>query len=380
MDFELDDEQTALRDAVRRLLATTYSGIDGRRAATAKDPGWDEGMWGRLAEMGVLGLPFSEEDGGMGAGPVEVALVAEAVGRVLAPEPFAEAVVLAGGLIAAGGSAGQKARWLPGIVDGTTVAAFARFEPGAAADAGPRGVTASRDGDGWVLDGVKEPVLHGGRADVLVVSARAEGATALFLVDPAADGLERVSYPTYDGTRAARVTFTSAAAEPLGSGGDAASVVAALTAQAAVALCHEAVGAMQTALDLTTEYLKTRKQFGVPLKTFQALTFRAADMYVQLELARSIALWATLVLLDGAPDAAAAAADRAVVQVCAAGRHIGQEAIQLHGGIGMTAEYAVGHYTTRLTAIDQLLGGRTAHLRRLAEHVGEYGVVDPLEA
>lgn len=379
MDFELDDEQTALRDAVRRLLATTYSGIDGRRAATAKDPGFDEGMWGRLAEMGVLGLPFSEDDGGMGAGPVEVALVAEAVGRVLAPEPFAEAVVLAGGLLATGSPA-QKERWLPGVVDGTTVAAFARFEPGASAGAEPRVVRAARAGDGWVLDGVKEPVLHGGRADVLVVSADVDGVPGLFVVDPAADGVERVSYPTYDGTRAARVTFTAAAAEPLGSLDDAAARIAALTAQAAVALCHEAVGAMQTALDLTTEYLKTRKQFGVPLKTFQALTFRAADMYVQLELARSIALWATLVLLDGAPDAAGPAADRAVVQVSAAGRHIGQEAIQLHGGIGMTAEYAVGHYTTRLTAIDQLLGGRTAHLRRLAEHVGEYGVVDPLEA
>lgn len=383
MDFELDDEQTALRDAVRRLLASTYATIDGRRASTAKAPGWDEGMWGRLAEMGVLGLPFTEEDGGMGAGPVEVALVAEQLGRVLAPEPFAEAVVLAGGLVAAAGSAAQKEQLLPGVVDGTTVAAFAHFEPGAAAGARPRSVTATQDGDGWLLDGVKEPVLHGAQAGLLVVSARVDAGgadrTGLFVVATDAAGLERVDYPTYDGTRAARVTFASTPATPLGTAGaDSSDVLALVTAHAQVALCHEAVGAMATALDLTTEYLRTRKQFGVPLKTFQALTFRAADMYVSLELARSMALWATLVLADGDPDAAVVAATRAVVQTSAAGRHIGQEAIQLHGGIGMTAEYAVGHYTTRLTAIDQLLGGRTAHLRVLADHVGEYDVVDPL--
>lgn len=379
MDFSFDTEQDALRDAVRALLSKRYAGIDGRRDATAADPGWSEEVWAQLAEMGVLGLPFAEEDGGMGAGPAEVALVAEQVGRVLAPEPFVEAVVLAGGAIAAAGTAEQRAALLPGICDGSRVAALARFEPGRAAGAAPLRVTATQDGDGWRLDGVKEPVPHGARADLLVVSAAVGDRTGLFLVDPAdaGDTLDRAGYRSFDGTRAARVTFTGTPATPLGDPSvDAAPALALATAHATVASCHEAVGAMQTALDLTTEYLRTRKQFGVPLKTFQALTFRAADMYVSLELARSTALWATLVLAEGAHDQVAAT--RAVVQTCAAARHVGQEAIQLHGGIGMTDEYAVGHYTARLTAIDAALGGRQAALAALAAQVGEHGVVDPM--
>jgi alkylation response protein AidB-like acyl-CoA dehydrogenase len=381
MDFELDTEQEALRDAVRRLLAGTYASIDGRRAATAKDPGWGEGMWQRLAEMGVLGLPFAEADGGMGAGPVEVALVADEVGRCLAPEPFVDAVVLAGGLVAAAGSPAQRLAVVGGLAEGRLLPAFAHHEPGARWDAAPTAVRAVPDGNGWRLDGVKEPVLNGARADVLVVSADVDGRTALFLVEPDAAGLEVVGYATYDGGRAARVRFVATPASPLGDVAvDAAAAVRFASAQAQVAYCHEAVGAMDAALRMTTEYLRTRKQFGVPLKTFQALTFRAADLYVSLELARSIALWATLVLADGADvQAALTAASRARVQCATAGRHIGQEAIQLHGGIGMTAEYAVGHYTTRLSVIEHLLGDGDQHLARLATGVGRYGVVDPLD-
>ncbi len=372
MDFTYDAEQDALRDAVRKLLASAYSSIDGRRDATAKDPGYDEGMWGRLAEMGVLGLPVAEDDGGMGAGPVEVALVAEQVGKALAPEPFVEAVVLAGGLVTALGTAEQRAAILPGVAEGTTVVAVASFETG-------EPVTARQDGDRWVLDGVKEPVLNGARADVLLVVARTPSGTGVFVVRPDAAGPDRVGYPTYDGGRAARVTFAATPAEPLGDlTADAAATLERVTAQARIAYCHEAVGAMDAALAMTTEYLRTRKQFGVPLKTFQALTFRAADMYVSLELARSTALWATLVAADGGD--VVTAATRAVLQTTTAARHVGQEAIQLHGGIGMTDEYAVGHYTTRLTAIDHLLGGRTANLSALASVVGGHGVVEPLDA
>lgn len=381
MDFTPDPEQEALRDAVRALLAKPYGSIDGRRDATAKDPGWSPEVWGRLADMGVLGLPFAEDDGGAGAGPAEVALAAEQVGRVLAPEPFVEAVVLAGGVVAAAGTAAQRAALLPGIADGSRVATLARFEPGRAAGADPAGVTATQDGDGWRLDGVKEPVPHGAVADLLVVTAAHGSGTMLLVVDAAqaGDTLDRAGYPAFDGTRSARVTFTGTPATPLGDAdADAAPVLAAAVAAAAVASCHEAVGAMQTALDLTTEYLRTRKQFGVALRTFQALTFRAADMYVSLELARSTAWWATLVLAEGGD--AADAATRAIAQTCRAARHIGQEAIQLHGGIGMTDEYAVGHYTARLTAIDAALGGRQAALARLAARVGEHDVVDPLTA
>jgi alkylation response protein AidB-like acyl-CoA dehydrogenase len=349
MDFDYSPEQVALRDAVRGLLSTSYASIDGRRDATAKDPGFDEAMWGRLAEMGVLELPFSDD-----AGPVEIAIVASEIGRVLSPEPFVEAVVLAGGLIAAAGGATD------GIADGSVLPAYA----------GGPGVTGTRTSDGWVLDGVKEPVLNGARADVLVVTADVDRHTALFTVTDA----DRRGYATFDGGRAARVTFDQTPAEPLAL--DARDLVARAEAEAQVAYAHEAIGAMEVALSMTTEYLRTRKQFGVPLKAFQALTFRAADMYVSLELVKSIALWATLVLLDGGD--AVDAGSRAKLQTSTAGRHIGKEAIQLHGGIGMTMEYAVGHYAMRLTAIDHLLGDGRHHLSRLAAKVGDYGVLEPL--
>ncbi len=364
MDFTLDAEQTALRDAVRGLL----KGYDAehRREVTEQDPGFDEAMWGRLAEMGVLGLPFAEDDGGMGAGPAEVAVVAEEIGRVLAPEPFVESVVLAGGLVAAAGSEEQRKEILGGLAAGELVPAVAWCDP----SGGEAGVRV----DGETLTGVKEPVLGGARADLLVVIAE----DRLFLVDP--EDTERTSYRTIDGGRAARVAFDRTPATPLGDGGDAAETTKDAIAAAMVAYCHEALGSMDTALRMTTEYLTTRQQFGMTLNRFQSLTFRAADMYTSLELTRSIVTWATMVLAD--PDSSAdrrrEAAARAKLQVSRAGRHIGQEAIQLHGGIGMTAEYAVGHHTTRLTAIDHLLGDGHQQLRNLSRRLTDYDVVEPL--
>ncbi|QGG40141.1 acyl-CoA dehydrogenase family protein [Aeromicrobium yanjiei] len=380
MDFTLDSEQTALRDAVRGLLSKAYDSSETRRQVTKTDPGWDEKTWSRLAEMGALGLPFAEEDGGFGAGPVEVSIVAEEIGRVIAPEPYVEAVVLAGGLVAATGTASQRAEIIGALAEGSLVPAFAHTEPGARYSEDARGVTATATGDGWTLTGVKEPVLGGGRADLLIVSAAVEGGTGLFLVTPDAAGLTRTSYSTFDGGRAAHIGLDSTPAVPLGEpGADQSAAIAASVAAAQIAYGHEAIGAMATALEETTAYLKTRKQFGVPLMTFQALTFRAADMYVSLELARSTVTWATMVLLDGGEGAdALEAASRAKLQVSKAGRHIGKEAIQLHGGIGMTAEYSVGHYMSRLTAIDHALGDGRHHLAALSATLDDHGVVDPL--
>jgi len=343
---------------------------------TKQDPGWDDKTWSQLAEMGVLGLPFAEADGGMGAGPVEVSIVAEEIGRVIAPEPYVEAVVLAGGLVAAAGTDEQRAEILGALSEGTLVPAFAHNEPGQRYSETAAGVTATQEGDAWSLTGVKEPVIGGARADLLIVSAGVDGGTGLFLVQPDADGLTRDGYTTFDGGRAARIGLKATPATPLGDGGDRTAEIDAAIAQAQIAYGHESVGAMQTALDETTEYLKTRKQFGVPLSTFQALTFRAADMYVELELARSMVSWATLVLLDGGN--ASEAASRAKLQVSKAGRHIGKEAIQLHGGIGMTAEYSVGHYMSRLTAIDHTLGDGRHHLARLAATLDDHTVIEPL--
>ena len=381
MDFAYDSEQNDLREAVRGLLERSYGDSEQRRRVVATDPGFDEKTWSRMAEMGLLGLPFAEEHGGMGAGPIEVAIVAEEVGRVLAPEPFVEAVVLAGGLIAAVGTDEQKSGLLGGIAEGSTLATFAHAELGSRWSPSAAGVTAAEDGGTWRLTGVKEPVVQGARADVLLVSAAvgAPGATCLFVVRSDADGLARTGYRTHDGGRAAAVRFDGTPAELLGAGtADRTADVERAMAVARIAYSAEAVGAMDTALHTTTDYLRTRKQFGVTLNRFQALTFRAADMYVSLELARSTALWAAMVIDAGGN--VVAAADRARVQTSRAGRHIGEEAIQLHGGIGVTAEYRIGHYTSRLTAIDHLLGDGDWALGRLASGVGDYETVDPLGA
>jgi alkylation response protein AidB-like acyl-CoA dehydrogenase len=380
VDFRYDDEQDALREAVSGLLGRAY-GPSGeqRRTVTAADPGFDEKTWARLAEMGVLGLPFAESDGGMGAGPVEVGLIAEEIGRVLAPEPFVEVVVLAGGLVAALGTEVQRAEVLAAISEGSCVAALAHAEPATRWTASASGVTAIEDGGTWRLTGAKEPVLVGERADLLVVTAVVGGGTAAFLVRPDAAGLTRTGYRTHDGGRAAHVAFAGTPAELLGdTTDDRTAAIEQVLAAGRIAYANEAVGAMDTALRTTSEYLRARRQFGVPLARFQALTFRAADMYVSLELARSTALWATMVL-DAGGDAVTAA-DRARLQTSRAGRHIGKEAIQLHGGIGVTAEYSVGHYTSRLTAIDHLLGDGDFALARLAETVLDHETVDPLGA
>ncbi|MFC4783553.1 acyl-CoA dehydrogenase family protein [Nocardioides sp. MAHUQ-72] len=378
MDFTYDEEQQALREAVRGLVGKTYADFENRRRTVADDPGFDEKLWARLAEMGILGLPFREEDGGSGAGPVEVAIVAEEIGRVIAPEPYLTSVVLAGGLVAAAGSAEQRGEVLGALSAGESVLAFAHNEPGSRWAASASAVSASGEGSDWTLSGTKEPVVHGVRADLLVVSAALpDGGTGLFLVDPAASGVSRDGYATHDGGRAARVVLSEAPATPLGEG-DASATIAAVLDIARVMACNEAIGAMDVALSATTEYLKNRKQFGVPLNTFQALNFRAADMYVSLELAKSLTLWATMVLAAGKPEQMAEAASRAALQVSRAGRHLGQEAIQLHGGIGMTAEYSIGSYTSRLTALDHLLGDGDHHLRLLAAAVGDHEEVDPL--
>ncbi|CAM3485356.1 acyl-CoA dehydrogenase [Nocardioides dubius] len=377
MDFTYDDEQNALREAVRALLGKAYSDYENRRRTVATDLGYDPQLWSRLAEMGILGLPFAEADGGTGAGPIEVGLIAQELGRVLAPEPFLTAVVLAGGLIADAGSAEQRAELLGALSAGSLVPAFAHAEPGTRWASSATGVRASRDGDGWRLSGVKEPVPHGASADLLVVSAATDAGTGLFLVDAAAGGLQRDGFAAPDGSRAARISFDGTPATVLGEGGDATAVIAAALDRARVVAGNQAVGVMESALRITSEYLTSRKQFGVTLNHFQALTFRAADMYVAVELTRSMVDWATMVLAEQ-PDGIAEAAARAGLQVARAGRMVGQSAIQLHGGIGMTAEYAIGAHAATLTALEQAHGMADHHLARLAGTVGEHAEVDPL--
>jgi alkylation response protein AidB-like acyl-CoA dehydrogenase len=380
MDFLYDDEQDALREAVKGLVGKAYSDYENRRQSVSDDPGFDEKQWTKMAEMGLLGLPFSEEDGGVGAGPVEIGIVCQELGRVIAPEPYLTAVVLAGGLVSACGTSQQRQQLLGALSAGESVLAFAHDEPGRGWTPSAEQVSAAQDGDSWTLTGVKEPVPHGARADVLVVSAALPdgGGTGLFLVD--GSDAERTGYPTYDGTRAARVAFDGTAATPLGEpGADLTHSISTVQDITRVMAANQALGAMQFLLPTTTEYLRSRKQFGVPLSTFQALTFRAADMYVSLQLTHSMVDWATMVVAQGDPTAVADAARRVSVQVSRGGRHVGQEAIQLHGGIAMTMEYSVGMYTAHLTALDHLLGDGGHHLRELAGAVTTYDVLDPLD-
>ena len=379
MDFAYDDEQQALREAVRGLLATTYADHEARRRTVATDDGFDRVLWGRLAEMGILGLPFSEADGGVGAGPVEIGIVCQELGRVLAPEPYLASIVHAGGLVAAVGSAEQKADLLGRLSAGEIVLAAADTSPGDRWASRADGVRASLSGDAWTLDGVADPVVAGDVADHLVVTAALpDGAgTGVFLV--AADAVSRTGYATADLTRAASVTFDGSAATPLGEPGrDLAPSIATISDLTRIMGANQALGVMQSQVRATTDYLKSRKQFGVTLNTFQALTFRAADMYVSLELTHSMVDWATMTITVGDPDAVADAADRVGLQVSRAGRHIGQEAIQLHGGIGMTAEYAVGVGTAHLTVLDQWLGNAGHHLTRLSGRVTDHDLVEAL--
>lgn len=379
MDFTYDDEQEALRDAVRGLVGKAYADYENRRRTVSEEPGFDEKLWARMAEMGLLGLPFAEEDGGVGAGPVEIGIVCQELGRVIAPEPYLTSVVLAGGLVAAVGTTEQRSELLGPLAGGERVLAFAHDEPGRGWVPTATNVTAVEGPDTWALTGVKEPVPHGARADVLVVSAALPGGgTGLFLVT--GDAADRTGYPAYDGSRMARVSLDSVPGTPLGEpGADATASIATVLDITRVMAANQALGAMQVALRSTTDYLKSRKQFGVTLNTFQALNFRAADMYVSQELTHSIVDWATMVVAAGDPAKVADAAARCSLQVSRGGRHVGHEAIQMHGGIGMTAEYAVGNVVAHLTALDHMFGEGGHHLRLLSETVTDHDALDPLD-
>ncbi|MFJ4651795.1 acyl-CoA dehydrogenase family protein [Nocardia sp. NPDC088792] len=374
MDFELTTEQKLLRDTVRDVLNRGY-GPERRDGIAGAGPGRDPKIWTNLAEIGLLGLTFAEEDGGMGAGPIEVMLVMTELGRRLAPEPVLDCALLPGGLITRTGTDAQRKDLLPVIAAGTLKLAFAHGEPGLRWPATETGTHAVRRGDNWVITGRKHPVPHGDCADLLIVGAALpDDGIGLFLVSPADPGVQRTAYTTHDGLRGASIEFDGAAAELLGEPVDATAAVSAALTAAQAALCAEAVGAMEEALRLTAEYLKTRKQFGVPLRTFQTLTQRAADMYVALELARGMSMYASMALADGIVDPVVAS--RAKLRVGRSARLIGQEAIQLHGGIGMTDEYPVGHYTARLTAIEHTLGDSNDHLRYLGGNVGDHQMVE----
>ncbi len=374
MDFSFTDEQRLLKDSVERLLTDRY-GFAARQGFMDERTGWSRTLWRSYAELGLLGLPFEENHGGVGGGPVETMIVMEAFGRALALEPFFATVVLAGGLLRLGAAQAMRAALIPNIARGELLLAFAHAERQSRYDLADIAATARRAGDDYILDGAKSLVIHGDCADKLIVSARLAGTRrdrdglGLFVVDADAAGVSRRAYPTVDGLRAAEVTFSNVqigADQIVGEPGKAFPLIARAVDAAIAALAAEAVGAMAAVHEMTVEYVKTRKQFGVPIGTFQVLQHRAAEMLIALEQARSMAFYATMMADEPDPTERHRAIAAAKVQIGRSGRLVGQQAIQLHGGIGMTMEYKVGHYFKRLTAIDALFGDADHHLAKLA--------------
>jgi pimeloyl-CoA dehydrogenase small subunit len=378
MDFDLSEEQRLLKESVDGLLGSSYD-FDQRKKYMAEKGGWSKTVWNKLAEQGLLGLPFSEEDGGFGAGAVETMIVMEALGKALMLEPYLPTVVIGGGFVRRGGSAEQKAAHIPSVIDGSKTFAFAQLEKNSRYDLADVSSSAKKKGSGWVIDGEKFVVLNGEAADTLIVTARTKGGQrdtsgiGVFLVPGNAKGVARKGYPTQDGLHAADITFTGVAVgadAAIGDPENASPLIERVVDDARTAMCAEAVGIMDESLKTTVEYLKTRTQFGVPIGSFQSLQHRAADMFVALEQARSMSMFATMAAEFDDPKERATAVAAAKVQIGKSGKFIGQQSIQLHGGIGMTMEAKIGHYFKRLTMIENTFGDTDYHLRRVTDAGG----------
>jgi alkylation response protein AidB-like acyl-CoA dehydrogenase len=361
MDFSLTQEQQALQDSVRRFCEREYGFEQRRRLLTGGD-GFARAHWATFAELGWLGAGLPEEAGGYGGGPVETMIILEQMARALVLEPFLSCAVLAAQAIAAQASPGQREALLEPIIAGERLVVLAHD--------GPAPTTAERRGTGYVLNGRKNFVLGGPSADPLLVSAgHGDGGVSVFAVDPAAPGVTRHDYHAVDGRRVSDIMLDSVETGPealIGEEGTARPAIELAIDHGIIGLCAEAVGAMDAALWLTRDYLKTRRQFGQPLNAFQALQHRMADMLIETELARSMLYRGVAALAETDPAARRRGVSAAKVQIGEAGYFVGGQAIQLHGAIGLTEEYSVGHYFKRLTLVRGLFGATDAHLARFA--------------
>ncbi len=369
MQFDYSEEQRLLSDSVARFINDQYD-FHTREKGMKQPDGFSREVWAGLAELGVLGLPFAEEDGGFGCGPVETMIVMEQLGTGLLVEPFVGTVVLAGGVLRQAGTAEQKAPRVEAIAGGELIMALAHQERG-----GPRHTvtnlktSAVREGDGWRITGAKTTVIGGAAAGELIVSANTGNGTGLFLVATDAAGLTVTQRRSYDGHPLADVTLDGVVVGSdalIGPADGGAEILERVFEEATAALCAEAVGVMNDILSSTAEYLRTRTQFGVAIGSFQALQHKAVDMLIQVELARSMAVLATTSLALPVEERRLNIA-AAKAKIGRAGRFIGQMAVQLHGAIGLTDELKVGHGFKRLTAIDALFGDSDHHLDVMAE-------------
>ncbi len=370
MDFQLNDEQKLLADSLEGWLRKEYS-FDHWRKLVKTEQGYSDANWAHFAEMGWLGVALPEAHGGLGGSAVETMVIGERFGAAMVAEPYFSSVVLGGGLIAAAGSEVQQAEILPRLGEGKAKLSFAFAEHGARFALNDVSVKAEKAGSGYVLSGKKIVVWDAPSADMLIVLARSAGGRTdaeglgLFLVDNKAKGVNRQDYRTVDNRRAADIVFEAVPAVALGDAEAALPLVERVVDQAIAYLAAEAVGAMQVLHETTLAYLKTRKQFGRAIGEFQVLQHRMVDMMIHVEQSRSLALYATLALSRSATERAKAAA-AAKVQIGKSGKWVGQQAVQLHGGMGMTDELTVGHYMKRLMQIDTAFGHADHHQRRFA--------------
>ena len=370
MDFAYTDEQRQLQETLLRYVAKEY-GFAERRQLARSEQGYSRRHWQALADLGIFALTIPEADGGLGGTAIDTMIVMEAIGRGLVLEPYLATAVVCGGLVADAGSEAQRAALLPAIAGGELVLALAHHEAGARYDLNHVATTARADGAGYVIDGAKAVVLAGSQADRLLVSARTAGDTraetgiSLFIVDRAAAGVAIRGYPTQDGARAAEVALTGVRVGPdalIGPAGGALPVIERAIDRGIAALCGEAVGVMTALNEATLEYLKTREQFGGPIGRFQALQHRMVDMVIATEQARSMAIMAGVGVQSADRALRRRAVSMAKAMIGQSGRFVGQQAVQLHGGMGVTDELIVSHWFKRLAAINSTYGDADHHL------------------
>jgi alkylation response protein AidB-like acyl-CoA dehydrogenase len=373
VNFDLTEEQQLIQDSVARFVADHYA-LDARRKLVEKDPGYSEDHWKTFAELGWLALPFPEEDGGIGGDAIDVMVVMEQFGKGLVVEPFLATVVLGGGVLKRTLEGERRGALIGGIVDGSLKFALAHTEPQSRWDLHDVTTSARKEGDGWVLNGHKSVVLNARTADHLIVSARTGGGQtdpegiSLFLVDPKAEGVDVQGYPTVDGLRAAEVVLKDVKLGPdalLGTEGGAHEVLRSVANEATLALCAEALGGLERLYKDTVQYTQEREQFGHPLADFQTVQHRMVEMFMEYEQCRSMVLRATLEYVqDG--NAAERTISGAKYLIGEAGKFISENAVQLHGGMGVTEELAIGHYFKRQFVIENQFGNTDYHLERYA--------------
>ncbi|MCH8257188.1 MAG: acyl-CoA dehydrogenase family protein [Proteobacteria bacterium] len=377
MDFSFSEEQSLLQDSIQRFIQKSYT-FEERQKLIQTEEGFSRDNWATFAELGWLGLPFTEEDGGFGGTPVDTMIMLEEFGKGLVVEPYVPTVVMAGTAIAEGASAELKENLLAEIIAGSKLAALAFVEPQARFNLADVTTTATSKDGGYIINGFKGVVLGGPSADVLVVPARTDGeqkdeaGITLFLVDAESNGVSRRNYPTIDGLRASEITFENvsvAATSIIGELGGGLAILEKSIDYAILAVGAEAVGAMEVLYKTTVEYCKVREQFGQPIGKFQVLQHRMVDMFIEHEQSKSLLYMAAMRLDEGYSPAARKAVSALKVQIGKGGKFVGQNAVQLHGGMGMTDELNVGHYFKRLTAIETLFGNVDYHLKKYASIV-----------